>query len=103
MASAQFGILLGEQNRHAPAPRKLGDEAEDLRDQHRRQAERRLVEHQERGSAIRPRRDREHLLLPAGEIGRRLVEPLQQDRKQLADLGEAARSAAASFSRAAAT
>ena len=58
------------------------DAGVDLRDQHRRDAERRLVEHQQARSAHRAARDREHLLLAARERRSALLEPLAQDRER---------------------
>src|SRR6185437_4513100 len=80
-------ILLREQN--APALiAQPGDEAENLGDQHRREAERRLVEHENARLGHQAAADRQHLLLAARKIGRRLVQAPQQHRKELADLAD---------------
>src|SRR5436305_1359028 len=77
------GVLLDEQDRHAAFRVDAPDDAENLLDQHRRQAERRLVHEDE----LRPRDQRptqsQHLLLAAGEIAGDTAAAVTQARKVL--------------------
>ena len=72
-----------------PLVAQARDQVENLGDQHRRQPERRLVEHQELRARHQAARDGQHLVLPAGEIGDDLVQALEQHRETLAHLPHA--------------
>ena len=61
------------------------DDLEDLLDDERRQAERRLVEQQEARPAHQRARDREHLLLAARQRAAALALALLEDREQRED------------------
>src|SRR5258706_594265 len=76
-----LGVLLDQQDRHALLFVNAPDDGENLPHQDRRQAERRLVEQQKRRPVHQGTPDREHLLLAAGELAGRLVEPLLESRK----------------------
>src|SRR4029077_13845036 len=80
-------VLLDEQDRHATLD-DVRDDAEDLVDQDRRKAERRLVEHQHLGFAHEAAPDRRHLLLAAGEGAGELGSPLGQTREQVVHRSE---------------
>src|SRR5208282_3046505 len=60
-------ILLDEQDRETRSF-ELGDGAADLLNDDRRETLRRLVEHQEARAGAQDSRDREHLLLAAGQL-----------------------------------
>jgi hypothetical protein len=66
-----------------------GDGAEDLLHHHRRQAQRRLVEHQEARARHQGAADGEHLLLPARHRARGLARALAQDGEELEHAREA--------------
>jgi hypothetical protein len=76
-----MGVLLDEEHGHVLPLVDLADDAEDLLDDQRRQAERRLVEQQEAGPAHQCARDRQHLLLAARQRTAALPLPLLQDRE----------------------
>ena len=78
------GVLLDEQDRGALAV-DLGDDVEDLGDQHRRQAHRRLVEEEHLGLGHQRPADGEHLLLAAREGAAGLALALEEPGEQLED------------------
>ena len=65
------GVLLDEQDRRALLV-DLGDDREDLGDEHRREPHRRLVEQQHPRLGHQGAPDRQHLLLAAGQRAARL-------------------------------
>ena len=74
-------VLLDDEHGQALLLVQLPDDAEDLGDEQRREAERRLVE-QEQARALHERaREREHLLLAAAERAGLLVAPLLEPRE----------------------
>src|SRR3974390_1046809 len=85
---AQLRILLSQYNRKAPVAQP-GNKAEDLSDQHRRKAERRLIQHEKPRPSHQPACNHHHLLLPARKISDRLAEPLEQDREAFTHLPDA--------------
>ena len=64
------------------------DDAEDLRDEQRREAERRLVEQEQPRPLHERAREREHLLLAAAERAGLLVAALLDPREVLGDARE---------------
>src|SRR6266542_2338281 len=83
-------VLLDEE--HGDAGRvPLGDRAHHLLDEDRREAEARLVEHEEPRLRHERAPDRAHLLLPAGEAAGDLATPLAQPRERREDLLEVPR------------
>src|SRR5258705_4914386 len=78
-------ILLDQQDREAPLF-QLRDRASDLLHDHRRQSFGRLVQQQQPRARAQDPADREHLLLPAGELGALAREALLQVGKQRIDL-----------------
>src|SRR5919109_3560193 len=76
-------VLLDEQDRHPLLVAEADDQLEDEPDELRREAERRLVEEQELRPGHERPRDRELLLLAAGERGRRQPQALAQDGEEL--------------------
>src|SRR5689334_21453005 len=63
----EHGVLLDHEHGEPFALVQLADDAEDLRDEERREPERRLVEQQQPGAEHQRPREREHLLLAAAE------------------------------------
>src|SRR5438105_1826067 len=80
-----LGILLDQKDRHALLLVNAPDDGENLSHQDRRQAKRRLVEQQQRRAVHQRAPDRQHLLLAAGELSGRLVDPLLQPGKITVD------------------
>jgi branched-chain amino acid transport system ATP-binding protein len=78
-------VLLDQQDRHALLCIDPLDDREDLLDQDRRQAQRRLVEQQQRRPVHQRPPDRQHLLLAARQLPGRLVEPFPKPRKIAVD------------------
>src|SRR6267142_3890949 len=76
-----FGVLLHQQDRHTLLFIDAPDDGEDLLHQDRRQPQRRLVEQQQRRAVHQRAPDRKHLLLAAGKLPGRLVEPFPKPRK----------------------
>ncbi len=74
--------LLDEHHRHAVGGHAL-DDRQELADDHRREPERQLVDQQHLGPHDEAHREREHLLLAAGQVGGGRVEPLAEDREGL--------------------
>src|SRR6476661_1440222 len=74
-------VLLDQQDRHALLFVDAPDDRENLPHQDRRQAERRLVEQQQRRPVHQGAPDRQHLLLAAGELPGWLVQPFPEPRK----------------------
>ena len=66
-------ILLDDEHRQPVPLVQLADDAEDLAHDQRREPERRLVEHEQPRPRHQRAREREHLLLAAGERARRLA------------------------------
>src|SRR5260370_23514327 len=87
---AHPGVLLGKQDGLSLRAQPL-DQREDLRDERRREPERRLVEDEELRLDHQGAGNRQHLLLTAGEIAGDLVEPAGQDGKVAADLPDTPR------------
>ena len=85
-------VLLDDEDRGALAVDGL-DDVEDLVDQRRRQAHRRLVHQQEPRPRHQRAADREHLLLAAGERAALLVRPLPEPGEQPVDALEVLRPA----------
>ena len=85
------GVLLDQQHGQLLLRNQPLHDAEDLLDQHRRQAERGLVEQHDLGLRHQRAADRQHLLLAAGEVARELVAPLLEQRKVGIDALDAAR------------
>src|SRR5690606_26700028 len=81
-------VLLDEQNGEALLL-ELPENAADLLDDDRRQPLRRLVEQQQVRAGAQNTRDREHLLLAAGELRALAGAALPKRRKQLVDLVQA--------------
>src|SRR4051794_6045968 len=77
-------ILLDEQDRRSLLL-QFADDGEDALHHDRRQAHRRLVEHEQLRAAHHRPADSEHLLLAAGEHARRLGSPLAEHGEQLED------------------
>ena len=71
-----------------PRSRIVSQRREDEVDDRRSEPERRLVEEEDRRPRDERSRDRELLLLPAGQRARMPVPELLDDREQLGDLGE---------------
>src|SRR5262249_34416540 len=71
-------VLLDEQNR-APLSLEVRDDAKNLPDQQRREAEGRLVEHQELRACHQSPANGEHLLLAAAQRGAELSPAIAQD------------------------
>src|ERR671925_1221277 len=69
-------VLLDDEHRQALLLVQLADDAEDLRDEQRRETERRLVEEQQPRTLHERAREREHLLLAAAERAGLLVAAL---------------------------
>src|SRR5580700_5503465 len=67
-------ILLGDENRHAARSNRR-QLVVDASERHRRETERWLVQHEEARPRHERARDREHLLLAAGEQSRHLTAP----------------------------
>ena len=67
------GVLLDQKHRDALVPVEVGDRVEDLLDEQRREAERRLVEQQQARPTHQRARDRQHLLLAARQACRRVA------------------------------
>src|SRR6185369_3678014 len=80
-------VLLDEQDGDAGRAQS-GDRREDVADDERREAEARLVEHQEPGLAHQRAADREHLPLASGERPGELRTALFEAREELEDVGE---------------
>ncbi len=78
------GVLGGQQNGDALA-RDLADVRENFIDEHRRESERRLVEHQQHGISHQTAADRAHLLLAPGKRAGSLAAPLLQAREHRID------------------
>ena len=78
-----IGILLDEEDRHALAPVELADGIEDLPHDDGREAERRLVEHEETRPAHERAGDRQHLLLAARKRAAALCKALLEPGKEL--------------------
>src|SRR3954452_12095908 len=74
-------VLLDQQHGDAGGT-QLGDDAENVGDDDRGEAEARLVQHQELGLAHQRAAHRKHLLLAAGERAGELLAPLLEPRKQ---------------------
>ena len=74
--------LIDQQDRDALVA-QLGENVEQLVDHRRRKPERRLVEQQDARLRHQPARDREHLLLAAGEQSGAAVQPVAQARKSV--------------------
>src|SRR5262249_30717054 len=72
----EMGVLLDDEHGQALALVELADDAEELRDEHRREPERRLVEQQEPRPQDEGARECEHLLLAAAERPCCLAAPL---------------------------
>ena len=81
-ARERFADVLLDQQDRGSAGGDGADAGVDLRDQQRREAERGFVEHQQARAAHRAARDREHLLLAAGERRGALLQPFAQDRER---------------------
>src|SRR5438067_3201218 len=79
-AERQIRVLLDHEHGR-PAPPDVRDDAEGRLDQRRREPQRGLVEEDQPRARHQRARDREHLLLPAGERARRLPPPLGEDRE----------------------
>jgi hypothetical protein len=77
-------VLLDEKDRDALVAHP-GDDAEDLADDERRQALRRLVEDQEFRVEQQGAADRQHLLLAARELAAAIAAPLGETREKLID------------------
>src|SRR5208337_3125469 len=78
-------VLLHKKDRQALALVQVADHLEDLLDQQRREAERRLVEQQEARPAHQRPPDRQHLLLAARQRAATLRRALLEARKQSED------------------
>src|SRR5690606_11656685 len=77
------GVLLDQQHADAVLAVEADDDVEDLGDQSRRQAQRRLVQQHQPRLGHQSAADRQHLLLTAGQIGCLLVGALAQYREVL--------------------
>src|SRR5439155_24323705 len=80
--------LLHEQNRQ-PALGELRDDREEVGDERRRQALGHLVEHEQLGLRDQPARERQHLLLAAGQRPRGLRPALFESREHPVHLVQA--------------
>ena len=96
-------VLLDDEHGEPVPLVQLADDPEDLAHDHRREPERRLVEHQQARSRHQRAREREHLLLAARQRPRRLVARARDPREPLrhpVDVGLEARDRAACTRRA---
>ena len=82
------GVLLDEEHRQAFRLVELGDDVEDLLDDQRREAERRLVEQQQPRPAHQRARDRQHLLLAARQRAAALRRAFLEAREHREDAFE---------------
>ena len=80
-----MGILFDEEDRQAVRPQAV-EGRHDLRHHLGREAERRLVEHEEARPAHQRAADGEHLTLPAAQGAGPLVAALLENREQVEDL-----------------
>src|SRR4051794_19958220 len=88
VAQRHVGVLLGQQDRHLLLLVEVLHNAEDLLDQLRRQAHRRLVEQDGAGAAHQGTADRRHLLLAAGGVAGLAGAPFLEPREVVIDLLE---------------
>src|SRR5579871_6103355 len=80
-----LGILLDQQDRHPLLVIDASNDLEDFLDQERRQAERRLIQKEERRPVHQRAADRKHLLFAAGKLAGGLIEPFLEPRKVAVD------------------
>ena len=79
------GLLLDQQQSHAPVA-QFDEDAHDLLDDQRRQTERGFVSDQYIRGTNEQRRQGEYLLFTTGEVARRQVAPFAKDREALVGL-----------------
>ena len=87
----ELDILLDEDHRDPLLPVDAAEHLEDVRDDPRREPERRLVDQEEAGPAHEAARDRHHLLLAPGERAGQLIVALAEAREERLHRGEALR------------
>src|SRR5216684_8690149 len=88
VAQRHVGVLLGQQDRDLLALVEVLDDLEDLLDELRRQAHRRLVEQDGGGPAHQGAADRRHLLLAARGVASLAGAPVPEPREVVVDLLE---------------
>src|SRR3990167_4708496 len=88
-AKCQLHVLLDEDHRDAALAVDGADDFRDLLHHARRQAEERLVDHEQRGARHEASRDGHHLLLPPGERVGQLPGLRPEEREERLDVGQA--------------